>query len=132
MSNRATVLLLLASCAALAALNAQAAQWQPLGQMYVDFRSDPTVIPASSGSTLFSNLKIEVKDHPLEIENVRVFLASGKSFDVKLNAYVAPGRTTKEIAIPGGPAVVERAQVTYKNATPTEERMPLVRLLGES
>jgi hypothetical protein len=110
---------------------ARATEWQQLGQRYVDYRTNPVAIRANPDGPAVSTIKLQVRESPLEIQNVKVFLAGGESFDVTLNVYVGPGRETRVIEIPAGPKAIEKVELTYRNRS-TRGRLPLVRLLGAS
>jgi len=113
------------------ATGAAAAGWLQLGQQYVDYRSKSVVIAVKSDAPSLTQLKLQVRESALGIDDVKVYLAGGESFDVPLNAYVAAGRETRTIEVPGGAKTVEKVELTCHDVS-TSGRLALVRLLGTS
>jgi hypothetical protein len=109
----------------------KAGEWQQLGQQYLDYRTNPVAIQAKADGPAVSRIKLQVRESPLEIQNVKVFLVGGESFDVSVNAYVGPGRETRVIEIPAGSKAIEKVEVTYRSRS-TGGRLALIRLLGAS
>ena len=110
---------------------AAAGDWMQLGQQYVDYRSKAVVVAVKADAPTLNQLKLQVKESALEIDSVKVYLAGGDSFDVALKAYVAAGRETRAIDIPGGPKSVEKVEFTYHDGSGSG-KLALVRLLGTS
>ena len=131
MRSRSTVWLVGAACLLATAMTAAAGDWQRLGQAYVNFRSSSTVVPVSPAAGAVAKLRLQVKEDALEIENVKVFLTGGESFDVAVKAYLGPGAQTRVIDIPGAPKAIEKVELTYRGAA-AGERVPLVRVFGAS
>ncbi len=110
---------------------AAAADWQQLGKQIVDYRTTTVVITVKPQSPAPAKLKLQVNDNALQIDSVKVVPASGEAFDVALNAWVGPGRTTRAIEIPGGPKAIERVEVACRNGT-NDTRLARITLLGAS
>jgi hypothetical protein len=110
---------------------AGAAGWQQVGQQYVDYRTSPVVFQVKPDAPALTQLKLLVRGSAFEIDRVTVTLASGKSFEVTLNAFVAPGRETRAIDIPGGPQAVQRVELVYRSGS-RDGKIALVKLLGAS
>ncbi len=113
------------------ATGAEAAGWLRLGQQYVDYRSKSVVIAVKPDAPSLTQLKLQVSESALGIDNVKVYLAGGDSFDVPLNAYVGAGRETRAIEVRGGAKTVEKVELTCHDVS-TSGRLALVRLLGTS
>jgi hypothetical protein len=125
-SNRFLVLLV-GLCLVLAAATAGAEGWQRLGQRIVDYRTNPEVITVVGDPGAFAKLRLLVRESPLEILNVKVYVADGQTFDVTLNKYLGPGRETRAIEIPGGPKAIQKVEFTYKKGS-EGSRLPVVQL----
>jgi hypothetical protein len=132
MSSNSAISLLAAVGVLVPAVAAQAAQWRPVGQQYVDFRTNPVVIQVEPAHATFAKLRLQVRGHSLEIDTVKLFLANGKSFDVTLDSWVGPGQETRVIKVPDGPEAVRKVQFTYRNGSASEDVLPLVRLVATS
>ena len=118
-------------CVVASAGVAGAADWQQLGQQYVDYRTSPVVIQVKPEAPPVSQLKLQVRDSAVEISSVKVVLSSGESFDVTLKVWVAPGRETRAIDVPGGPKAVQKVEFSYHSGS-SDSKLALVKLLGAS
>jgi hypothetical protein len=108
-----------------------AADWQQLAQQYVDGRANPAVVTVKPDAPTVSELKLQVKQSALEIVGVKVVLADGDSFDVPLKVWLAAGRETTSIDVPGGPKAVQKVEVSYQGYS-SDGRLALIRLFGAS
>jgi hypothetical protein len=125
-SNRSLVLFV-GLCLVLAASTVGAEGWQQLGQRIVNYRTNPEVITVVGDPGAFTKLSLAVKEGPLEIVSVKVYVADGQTFDVTLNKYLAPGKETRAIEVPGGPKAIQKVEFTYRKGA-DGSRMPLVQL----
>jgi len=118
-------------CVVASAGVAGAADWQQLGQQYVDYRTSPVVIQVRPDAPPVSQVKLQVKDSAIAITGVKVVLAGGESFDVTLNAWVAAGRETRVIDVPGGPKAVQKVELSYRSGS-SDSKLALLKLVGAS
>ncbi len=130
MSRKGTPLLLGAVVFGWAA-GAAASGWLRLGQQYVDYRARSVAVEVKPDAPPLTQLKLQVRDNPLEIDSVKVYLDGGQSFEVTLNAWVAAGGETRAIEIPRSPQAVKRVEVFCRNGS-AEDKLALLRLLGVS
>jgi hypothetical protein len=108
-----------------------AADWQQLAQQYVDGRTNPAVITVKPEAPTVSQLKLQVRQSALEIVGLKVVLADGDSFDVPLKVWLAAGRETNSIEVPGGPKAVQKVELSYRGFS-SDGRLALIRLFGAS
>ncbi len=130
MASTRAVVLLAASCAVVPAIS-QASTWRVLGEQYVDFRTNSVSVDATAGKARFRDVRLQVRDHPLEIDDVTVVLAGGRSFEVPLDSWVGADRSTRTIRLPDGPAAIRKVEFTYRNGSSSEATLPLVRVTGK-
>ena len=129
MRSRAAVPFVVAFCVLASAAVARAEDWQRLGQGYVDYRSNPVVVPVGPETGAVSKIRLEVKMKALEVLDVKVFVAGGDSFEANIDRYLGAGDETGPIDVPGGPKAIEKVEVRYRRGS-NEEPIPLLRVLG--
>ncbi len=123
------VVCLVAVASLLSIVPARAADWRPLGERALDFRTNPVTIEAASGAGPVAKIKIEVKQSNLEIGNLKVTFADGQTFDVDLNKYIGAG-SSRVVDLPSAKEV-QRVEFSYKKySTGETERIGIVKILG--
>lgn len=114
---------------ALASTFALAGDWALLGEKILNYRS-PEETMAVKDTGAFKSLKLQVKGSALEIKAAVVTFKDGTTFETTLNAFVAPGGSTKPIDLPAA-KVIEKVTLTYKKPGSTE-KLATIRLFAAS
>jgi len=129
MKFAARVVCLVAAVLLVSIGSARAADWRPLGELAIDYRTNPVSMDAAAGAGAVSKLKFEVKQANLEINNVKVTFADGQTFNLDLNKYIGAG-SSSVIDLPSAKEV-QKVEFTYKKYSTAETvRIGLVKILG--
>ena len=88
-------------------------QWVLIGERKVNFLIDRDVIQVK-GNDNYSQLKIKVKDGPVQIKDMDVHFENGDKFDVSLKQKMAQGTESRVIDLPGGSRNVKKIEFWYE------------------
>lgn len=102
-------------CLAFSGNLALAGDWTPLGERILNYRTNEEAIAVKNDDS-YKQIKLQVKNAPLEIMTVKVLFKDGTSFDATLDKYVGPGGFTKEIELPAAKSI-EKVTFTYKKVS---------------
>lgn len=127
MKKLCTWVLTVGICMTALAGSAVAADWTPLGDRILNYRSDQGDIAVKNDGA-FRQIKFQVFKNAVEIKNVTVTFKDGSTFDAAVDAYVAPGKSTKEIDLPGAKAI-DKVSFTFRKPG-SAEYLATVRLLA--
>ena len=114
-------------CAVALGTVAMAADWTPLGDRILNYRTDQGDF-AVRNDTAFRQLRFEVMKSAVEFKTVTVVFKGGPSFDATIDKYVAPGKSTKEIDLPSAKAI-EKVTFTFRKPG-SADILATVRLLA--
>ncbi len=123
------VVCLVSVAAMLSVVSASAADWQPLGQLTIDYRTNPVSVQAAAGAGAVSKIRFEVKQANLEIGNVKVTFADGQTLSLDVNKYIGAGRS-HVVDLPSAKEV-QKIEFSYtKYSTAETEHIAIVKLSG--
>jgi hypothetical protein len=88
-------------------------QWQLLGEQEVDFKNDRDRIDVKRSSGPYRDLRIEVRDAPIEINEMIVTFGDGKTFRPKIQARFREGRGSHVINLPGNRRSIDGVEFVY-------------------
>ena len=114
-------------CLAFSGTLAAAADWTPLGERILNYRNTEEYIAVKAEGS-YKQIKLQVKNAPLEIMTVKIAFKDGTSFDATLDKYIGPGGFTKEIELPAAKSI-EKVTFTYKKVSGSSQ-LATVRLMG--
>ena len=89
-------------------------QWQLLGEQEVDFKSDRDRIDVKKASGPYRELRIEVRDAPIEINEMVVTFGDGQKFRPKIQARFREGRGSHVINLPGNRRSIDGVEFVYR------------------
>ena len=125
------VVCLVAVVSLLAIVPARAADWRPLGERAIDYRTNPATIDVAAGAGAVAKLKFEVKQANLEIGNVKVTFTDGQTYNLDLNKYIGAGGS-RVIDLPSAKEV-QKVEFSYtKYSTAETQRIAVVKILGSA
>lgn len=127
--NNSVRALVVGLCVAVSGGLALAGDWTPLGDRILTYRSTEESVMVKSDAA-FKLVKLQVKGNALEIEKAVVTFKDGTTFEAAVNAYVAPGSSTKELALPSAKAI-EKVTFSFKKPGSTN-KLATVRVLAAS
>jgi len=88
-------------------------EWVLIGERKVNFLIDHDVIHVT-GNDNYRQLKVKVKDGPVQIKDMDVHFEIGDKFDVALKQKLAQGTETRVIDLPGGSRNVKKIEFWYE------------------
>ena len=88
-------------------------QWHLLGEEEVDFKSDHDRIDVKKASGPYRDLRIEVRDAPIEINEMIVTFGDGQKFRPKIQARFREGRGSHVINLPGNRRSIDGVEFVY-------------------
>jgi hypothetical protein len=127
MKKFCTLALTVGLCLAFSGTLAAAADWTPLGERILNYRNSEEYIAVKAEGS-YKQVKLQVKNAPLEIMSVTIAFTDGTSFDATLGKYIGPGGFTQEIELPAAKPI-QRVTFTYKKVSGTSQ-LATVRLMG--
>ena len=109
-------------------LNAQRA-WVHLGDKHVDGKSDHDKISIGQDDGRFHQLKIRVKDAPVDFQRVVVHFGNGTDEELQFRERINPDTETRAMDLRGGGRFIKSVEFWYEKANWGETR-PTVSLFG--
>ena len=105
------------------ALGAQShGRWEKLGERHVDFKSDRDRIDVGRSEGKFRQIRINVKDAPIEMYNMIVTFENGKPFSPNLRHRFAEGSNSRVIDLPGERRFIKSVSFRYRSIKKREGR----------
>lgn len=89
--------------------------WVHLGKRTVDHRADRDVIKVKNSEGFFTRIRLEVRNRPVQMLDLKVHFDNGQIFDVGLAKQIPAGGHTQFIDLPGGPRVIRRVEFHYRS-----------------
>ena len=103
----------------LSAFAASAAQssdlWESLGQREVDFKNDHDRIDVGKSEGRFRQLRVTVKNAPIEIFDMVVTMVNDETFKPKVRHKFTEGSGSQVIDLPGERRAIKRIDFSYKS-----------------
>jgi hypothetical protein len=101
-------------------------QWQLLGEQEVDFKNDRDRIDVKRSSGPYRELRIEVRDAPIEINEMIVTFGDGEKFRPKTKARFREGRGSHVINLPGKRRSIDGVEFVYHSISRREGKGKLL------
>ena len=89
--------------------------WELLGEGEVDFKNDHDRIDVKRRAGPFRQLRIEVRNAPIEIREMVVTFADGKTFKPKIQARFREGSGSHVIDLPGNRRSIDGVEFVYRS-----------------
>ena len=90
-------------------------QWQLMGEQEVNFDNDHDRIDVKRKAGPFRQLRVEVRDAPIEIREMIVKFADGKTFRPKIPARFREGHGSHVIDLPGNRRSIDGVEFVYRS-----------------
>jgi len=90
-------------------------QWQLLGEQEVNFDNDHDRIDVKRKAGPFRQLRIEVRDAPIEIREMIVTFGDGKKSRPKIQARFREGHGSHVIDLPGDRRSIDGVEFVYRS-----------------
>jgi hypothetical protein len=109
------ILVIVLLCAGIAGAAQKGGRWQLLGEQEVDFKNDHDRIDVKRNDGPFRELRIEVRDAPIEIREMVVTFGDGKKFRPKIQARFREGHGSHVINLPGNRRSIDGVEFVYRS-----------------
>lgn len=90
-------------------------QWQLMGEQEVNFNNDHDRIDIKRKAGPFRQLRVEVRDAPIEIREMIVKFGDGKTFRPKIQARFREGRGSHVVDLPGNRRSIDGVEFVYRS-----------------
>lgn len=90
-------------------------QWHLMGEQEVNFDNDHDRIDVKRKAGPFRQLRVEVRDAPIEIREMIVKFADGKTFRPKIQARFREGHGSHVIDLPGNRKSIDGVEFVYRS-----------------
>jgi hypothetical protein len=114
-----TVLLVVLSALSIGAADRRD-HWQLLGEQEVDFKLDRDRIDVKRKAGPFRQLRLEVRDAPIELRDMIVTFGDGETFRPRIHKRFAEGRGSHVIDLPGKRRSVDGVEFVYRSISQRE------------
>ena len=111
-------------------LPACAQRWEYLGEANLDGDSDHDRIRVDDREGLFRAIQIRVQRAPVDFDRVVAHFESGQSANLRVNAVVRAGGSTRQLDLPGVRRKLRSVEVWYRRAARNRGEKPKIRLFG--
>lgn len=101
-----------------------------LGTAHVDGPTDHDDIKVDRYAGRFHFVLLKVRYAPIQFDHVLIHYGDGDSEPLPVNVYIAPGGTSRWIALPGGERHIRSLELWYARADPRDHNRPEVELYG--
>jgi hypothetical protein len=101
-------------CTTIAGAAQSRGRWQLLGDADAGFEYDQDRLNVGRNQGPFRQLRIEVRDAPVEIREVTVTFGDGKQFKPRIPARLNPGRESHVIDLPAGRRSIDAVTFVYR------------------
>lgn len=95
-------------------------RWELLGEQEVDFKNDHDRIDVKRSAGPFRQLRIEVRNAPIEMREMVVTFADGKTFKPKMQARFREGSGSHVIDLPGKQRSIDGVEFVYRSINPKQ------------
>jgi hypothetical protein len=109
------IFLILLFYAAVSGAAQKGGRWQLLGEQEVNFDNDHDRIDVKKNDGPFRELRIEVRDAPIEIREMVVTFGDGKQFKPKIQARFREGRGSHVMDLPGNRRSIDGVEFVYRS-----------------
>jgi hypothetical protein len=109
------IILVILICTSVVGAAERRGRWQLLGEQEVEFKNDHDRIDVKRNAGPFRQLRIDVRDAPIEIREMVVTFADGKTFKPKIRAHFAEGRGSHVIDLPGNRRLIDAVDFVYRS-----------------
>jgi len=89
--------------------------WELLGRRQVNFTVDHDVVVVSAAQGKFNRLMIVVRDHALEMFNIKVTFGSGQDFSPATQLIFGENSRSRIIDLPGQRRIIKRIDFAYRS-----------------
>jgi hypothetical protein len=96
--------------------------WELLGERVADFKGDRDRIEVGRREGTFSRLRVAVKGAPLEMYDMVVTFADGRTFSPNIRHHFAENSWSHEIDLPGDRRVIRSVDFRYRSTDRREGR----------
>ena len=101
-------------------------QWQLLGEQEVNFDNDHDRIDVKRKAGPFRQLRVEVRDAPIEIREMIVTFGDGKKSRPKIQARFREGHGSHVIDLPGDRRSIDGVEFVYRSISSKRGRGKLL------
>lgn len=109
---------------------AQAGDWELLGERSVNFGTDHDTIRVTAAEGSFSKIKLRVLRRGIELVDLKVFYRNGRVQDVSVRSFIAAGGETRIIDLVGTERFIKKVEFVYRSRGRGRGRA-VVRLFGK-
>lgn len=102
-------------CMDLAEAAQRGGRWELLGEQEVDFKNDHDRIDVRRRAGPYRELRIEVRDAPIEIHDMTVTFGDNKTFKPKIRARFREGHGSQVIDLPGNRRSIDKVDFVYRS-----------------
>jgi hypothetical protein len=103
-----------------------------LGTAHVDGPTDHDDIKVGRYAGRFHSVLLKVRYAPIQFDHVVIHYGNGTAETLPVRTFIAPGRSSQWIRLPGGRRVVRSLELWYARAEPGNPTKPEVELYGVS
>lgn len=96
--------------------------WQLLGEQEVNFNTDRDRFDVRRRAGPFRELRVEVRDAPIEIREMVVTFGDGQTFRPNIHARFREGHGSHVIDLPGKRRSVDGVEFVYRSINPRKGR----------
>jgi hypothetical protein len=89
--------------------------WQLLGEQEVDFKNDHDRIDVKRSAGPFRQLRVEIRDAPIEIREMTVTFGDGRRFKTNIRGPFREGSETHVIDLPGNRRSIDGVDFVYQS-----------------
>lgn len=101
-----------------------------LGTAHVDGPTDHDNIKVGRYAGRFHSVLLKVQYAPIQFDHVVIHYGDGYAQTLPVNTFIAPGRSSRWIVLPGGRRVIRSLELWYARAEPGNATKPEVELYG--
>jgi len=109
---------------------AQAQDWELLGQRHANLAADHDVIPVGIRDGRFRTIQLRVRGNAIHLMDLRVNFANGTTYDVPVRTVLRAGTQTRAIDLPGELRIIRNVRMTYRTVGRVRNGRANVRLFG--
>jgi hypothetical protein len=109
------ILLIVLLCAGVSGAAQKGGRWQLLGEQEVDVKNDHDRIDVKRNDGPFRQVRIEVRDAPIEIREMVVTFGDGKKYKPKIQARFREGHGSHVIDLPGNRRSIDGVEFVYRS-----------------
>jgi len=109
------IFLIVLFCAGVSGAAQRGGRWQLLGEQEVNFSNDHDRFDVKRNDGPFRELRIEVRDAPIEIREMVVTFGDGKKFKPNIQARFREGHGSHVIDLPGNRRSIDGVDFVYRS-----------------